>query len=279
MIKRFEAEDGLTLAYRDGGAGLPVLCLPGLSRNGLDFDPLVGLAGPDTRLIRLDPRGRGASEYDPDFHRYSVEVETRDSLDLLDHLGLERAAIIGTSRGGILAMAMALAAPERIAAVMMNDIGPDIEAEGVARILTYLGKTPAYADLDAAATDVAELNRSRFTTAELSDWRTYLGNAWEETADGLRLRYDPKLRDAFIEQMNAAPLPDLWPFYDALPDVPLAVLRGANSDVLSQETAEEMARRRPGLALTVVPGRGHVPFLTEPESVAAVAAFVARCRG
>lgn len=278
-MKTFTTSDGLALAYDDTGTGPAVLCLAGLTRNRRDFDPLLGPAtghvARAVRLIRLDSRGRGDSDRDPDFANYAVPVEARDALELLDHLGLDRAAIFGTSRGGILAMAIAAVAPERLSGVLLNDIGPEIDPAGIERILTYLGLPPPYPDLDTAAAKVAELNRGRFPDATSADWKTYLGYAWDETPDGLVLRYDAKLRDAFEAQMQAADSVDLWPFFDALPDVPFALLRGALSDVISPGCADRMQARRPDMVRTEVPGRGHVPFLDEPASVAAMAGFFA----
>lgn len=276
-MKHFTTSDGLSLAYHDAGSGPAVLCLAGLTRNSRDFGPILGPAtghvASAVRLIRLDSRGRGDSDFDPDFNNYSVPMEARDALELLDHLGLERAAIFGTSRGGLLAMTIGAVAPERLSGVLLNDIGPDLDPTGIARILTYLGLPPPYPDLDTAAAEIAELNRDRFPDATAADWRRYLGYAWEETSEGLALRYDPKLRDAFEAQMAAGAAADLWPFFDALPDVPLALLRGELSDVISPACADEMQARRPDMVRTEVPGRGHVPFLDEPQSVVAMRSF------
>lgn len=278
-MNRFTTSDGLSLAYHDAGSGPVVLCLAGLTRNSRDFGPLLapatGHVADGIRLIRLDSRGRGDSDFDPDFTNYSVAVEARDALELLDHLGLDRAAIFGTSRGGILALAIAAVAPQRLSGVLLNDIGPDLDPEGITRILTYLGLPPPYPDLDTAAAKVAEINRARFPDATAADWRRYLGHAWEETEDGLALRYDPKLRDAFEAQMEAGAAADLWPFFDALPNVPLALLRGSLSDVISRDCARAMQERRPDMVWTEVPGRGHVPFLDEPAAIDAMRGFFA----
>jgi pimeloyl-ACP methyl ester carboxylesterase len=272
----FTTSDGLTLAYRDEGAGLPVLCLPGLSRNSEDFDPLVSAFAAEARIIRLDPRGRGASQPDPDFRNYSVPVEARDALELLDHLGIARAAIIGTSRGGILAMAIAAVAKPRLAGVVLVDIGPEIAPVGIARILGYLGLPPGFATLDEAAHAMAGTTADQFPGVSPAAWQTHLGRIWRETPEGLALRYDARLRDAFVEQMEGAGPGDLWPLFDALSGVPLAVIRGALSDILTAETAAAMLERRPDMIFAEVPDRGHVPFLDEPEAVAAIRALLAR---
>ncbi len=280
-MKRFTTSDGLSLAYRDEGVGPPLLCLPGLTRNGADFDPVAERFGAGLRLIRLDPRGRGASDFDPDPANYNVGVEARDALELLDHLGIARVPVLGTSRGGILAMVIAATAPQRLAGVMFNDVGPVLEKGGVDRILDYIGRVPPYADYEAGAVALQASSRDRFPGVSVAAWRVHATRIWRELpGGGVALRYDPRLRDAFEAGLAAlepgAPLPDMWPLFDALPMVPLALLCGANSDLLSPATVEAMAARRPDLVVTVVADRGHVPFLDEPEAVAAIAAFLAR---
>ena len=279
-MKRFTTSDGLSLAYRDEGDGPPLLCLPGLTRNSTDFDPVAERFGAELRLVRLDPRGRGASDFDPDPANYNVGVEARDALELLDHLGLARVPVLGTSRGGLLAMVIAAVAPGRLAGVMFNDVGPVLEPGGIGRILDYLGRVPAYADLDDAAVALAAGSHDRFPGVAVPAWRVHAARLWREIPGGLALRYDPRLREPFEAGVKAlepgAALPDMWPLFDALPPVPLALLRGANSDLLSAETVDAMVARRPDLVVTVVADRGHVPFLDEPEAVAAIAAFLGR---
>jgi pimeloyl-ACP methyl ester carboxylesterase len=280
-MKRFTTTDGLSLAYRDEGNGPLLICLPGLTRNSADFDPVAERFGAGRRLIRLDPRGRGASDYDPDPANYNVGVEARDALELMDHLAIARVPVLGTSRGGILAMVIAGVAPQRLAGVMFNDVGPVLEQGGIDHILGHLGRVPPHADFDAAAAALEAGSRDQFPGVTAAAWRAHAARIWRELpGGGLALRYDPRLRDAFEAGMQAlepgAPLPDMWPLFDALPMVPLALLRGANSALISPATAAAMSARRPDLVVTVVADRGHVPFLDEPEAVAAIAAFLAR---
>ncbi len=272
--RRFTTSDGLSLAYRDDGAGLAVLCLPGLTRNGLDFDPIVAAFGSRLRLIRLDLRGRGASQHDPAYLNYNILTEARDALELLDVLGLERAVVFGTSRGGMIAMALAAFAPQRLAGVILNDIGPEIDPAGIARIMTYLGVLPAGSDLDAAAEAMAQGQAAQFPGVSAAQWRRHLARNWYEAPGGLALRYDPRLRDAVTELASSSTAVNLWPWFDALAGVPLLTLRGANSDLLSPETAAEMRARRPDMAFTEVADRGHTPFLDEPQATAAIDAFL-----
>ncbi|MEX5729862.1 pimeloyl-ACP methyl ester carboxylesterase [Rhodovulum iodosum] len=272
----FRSRDGLRLAYDVAGSGPPLLCLAGLTRNMDDFEPVIEHFADRARIIRLDSRGRGGSDHDPDFMNYSLLCEGRDVLDLLDHLGLAKVAILGTSRGGLIAMTLAVGHKQRLTGVCLNDIGPMIDPAGLGYIMSYLGKRPGYADFDDAADQLVTKMARRFPGVSRETWRTYATRLWDEAPDGLALRYDPNLRHAVAEASATDAMPDLWPLFDALDGLPLAVIRGVNSDILSAETLHEMQRRRPDMIAAEVPDRGHVPFLDEPESLAALSAFLDR---
>lgn len=272
---RFVTSDGLSLAYRDEGAGVPVLCLAGLTRNGSDFDELAAARGHRVRLVRLTARGRGESDRDPNFLNYSVPVEARDALELLDHLDIARAVVVGTSRGGLIAMVMAAAAKERLAGVLLNDIGPEVAPAGLARIMSYLGLPPRARSHAEAAEALKASMGADFPGLGDEKWRACARRWFDEGPGGLALNYDPRLRDA-VEAVSAQPAADMWPLFDALGGVPLAAVRGANSDILTEATLAAMRLRRPDLAAAVVPDRGHVPFLDEPEALAAFDALLAR---
>lgn len=273
MSGRFTTSDGVSLAYEVRGQGLPLLCLPGLTRNARDFDDLGAVLPDGIRMIVLTSRGRGASDWAEDKTTYAVPVEARDALELLDHLGVARATVLGTSRGGLIAMLLAAVAKPRLAAVLLNDIGPELMPEGLEKIMGYIGVPPkgrTYADVAVAlkatmATGFPDLSDAR--------WLEIAERWFDVTDSGVALRYDPALRDALIAQ-SAAPAPDLWPLFDALEGLPLAVIRGANSDLLSAETVAAMAARRPDMIVAEVPNRGHVPFLDEPEALAALTAIM-----
>jgi pimeloyl-ACP methyl ester carboxylesterase len=272
---RFVTSDGLSLAYSDEGAGLPLLCLPGLTRNGSDFDDLAAALGGRHRLIRLTSRGRGASDRDPDAMNYNAAVEARDVIGFLDHLGLDRVVVVGTSRGGIVAMLIAAFAKERLAGVLMNDVGPELAPEGLARIMTYLGIAPNARTHGEAAQALKATMGADFPGLPDAKWLTCAERWFDARPEGLALNYDPRLRDAF-EAAMAQPAADMWPLFDALDGVPLAVVRGANSDLLTAETVARMRARRPDLIVAEVPDRGHVPFLDEPEAMAALDALLER---
>lgn len=272
----FKTSDGLTLAWEEEGTGLPLLCLPGLTRNARDFDDLAAALDGRGRLIRLTLRGRGESDRDPDFRNYNPGVETRDVLEFLDHLGLAKVTVIGTSRGGLVAMVMAATAHDRLAGVLLNDIGPELAPEGLATIMSYLGIAPRAATFDEIAQALKARMGGQFPGLTPARWME-LAHRWFEAGPtgAPQLNYDPKLRDA-IEAMSALPAADLWPLFDAFGDVPVAVVRGANSDLLSADTVAKMQARRPDLIVAEVPDRGHVPFLDEPEAMEALDALLAR---
>lgn len=270
-MPRFTTSDGVSLHYLDEGEGLPLLCLTGLTRDTHDFDyvapHLDGL-----RLIRMDYRGRGQSDWAPP-ETYQIPTEGRDALELLDHLGLPRAALLGTSRGGLIAMGLAATARDRLIGVALNDIGPELDPAGLLFISNYLGRNPVWK----THAEAAEKRAAAMTTFEgvpPSRWLQEARKLYRETPNGLEIRYDPKLREAVFPD---TPLPeiDLWPFFDAFAGLPLCCIRGANSDLLSAETLAEMQTRRPDMIAATVPGRGHIPFLDEPEALDALNRWIA----
>ena len=270
-MPRFTTSDGLSLHYTDQGTGLPIICLAGLTRNGADFDYVAPFLS-DVRMIRLDYRGRGQSQWADDYLTYTIPLEGRDCVELMNHLELERAAILGTSRGGLIAMGLAATVKDRLIGVALNDIGPELDPRGLEVIKNYIGRNPAQkTHAEAAAIRGAQM--TGFANVPDSRWKEEVQKLFTETPDGLQITYDPKLRDAVLEA-GAQPAPDLWPFFDAFDGLPLCAIRGANSDLLSADTLAEMQRRRPDMIAAVVPDRAHIPFLDEPEAVAALRAWI-----
>lgn len=267
------SKDGLALHYTDEGNGPPLLCLPGIHRSSEDFDYMAArLAG--TRITRMDYRGRGKSAHDPNPKNYSVPVEAADALLLMDHLGIKRFSVLGSSRGGIIAMYLAKAAPDRIQGIFLNDIGPVLEEAGFKRLLETLGKKPRQRSLAEMARDMPAMNPG-FESVPERRWMEEASRQFAETPEGLAIRYDPRLRDALL---GAPAPPDLWPLFDAIGDIPIALARGSGSDFLSGRTAAEMRRRRPGMLHAEIKGRGHIPFLDEPESLSLARDFLEACR-
>lgn len=273
MTQTFTAPDGARLAYTDEGAGLPLLCLPGLTRTMGDFDYLRPHL-PPLRLIRMDYRGRGQSQW-TGAATYTVPQEAQDALALLDHLGVDRAALLGTSRGGLIALLLAAMAKPRLIGIALNDIGPEIHRPGLTRIFDYVGRNPA-AKTHAALAAALPGTMPGFANVPPERWLAEARLHYTATETGLKITYDPALRDAFLAAFDGPPT-DLWPLFDACAGLPLALIRGANSDLLTAETAQEMRRRRPDLIFAEVPDRAHIPFLDEPESLAALRAFLKAC--
>lgn len=275
--KTFGTSDGLTLAYRDEGDGPVLLCLCGLTRNLQDFDFVARDFSDRARVLRMDYRGRGGSDFDPDFGNYTLAREGRDALELLDHLGIDKAAILGTSRGGLIAMSLAASNKDRLAGACLVDIGPELNPGGLADIFGYLGLPPTVKTLEAGTDMLVERNGPLFPGVSRARWRLHADRIWRETPDGLGLRYDPRLRDALLAQTEASGdevASDMWPLFDALGGVPIGLLRGQYSNLLREETAAEMRRRRPDMIFEQIANRGHVPFLDEPESRRGIAAFL-----
>ncbi|MEZ5751369.1 MAG: alpha/beta hydrolase [Paracoccaceae bacterium] len=268
-MPRFSTSDGASLFYTDEGNGIPLLCLAGLTRNGRDFDYLAPHL-PPLRMIRLDYRGRGQSDW-TGAESYTILQEGADVLALLDQLGLESAAILGTSRGGLIGMYLSLVAPERVRGLILNDVGPVIDPMGLERIAGYIGRRPGVRTHAAAA--VALQHAMTGFDVPASRWMEEARRHYIETDQGLDINYDPALRSAFEAAMKAPPV-DLWPMFDACVARPLALIRGANSDLLTQVTADEMAERAPAMLYAEVPDRGHVPFLDEPEAVSVIHQFL-----
>ncbi len=265
----FTTSDGHKLHYEEAGTGQPVLCLAGLTRNARDFDFMAPHL-PDVHLIRMDYRGRGKSDYDPDFNNYNIIREAHDAVELLDHLGVAQVVILGTSRGGLIAMILAQMFRERLKGVILNDIGPDISLTGLERIMKYIGHDPDYADYDQAAEGLKSGLAKGFPDVSLDRWRAHAEHLWAAQGGRLRLRYDAKLKNAFQTQVDSGEVPDLWPLFDCLMGLPLALIHGANSDLLEGDTVEKMQARHPGMIAVSVPNRGHVPFLDEVEALRAI---------
>lgn len=277
----FTSRDGLRLYARHypvpGAQRRPLLCLPGLTRNSCDFHDLAcALATPDAdgrQVYALDYRGRGRSQHDPNWRNYSILIELNDVLDFMIVKGLQHAAVLGTSRGGILAMLMAVIRPASVGAVILNDIGPVMESEGLARIAAYVGRVPLPADWAEATRMVRDINQRQFPAVAENQWAE-LAHQYFNDDNGLPSpAYDPALAKA-LAQMQA--IPELWPQFQALAKVPTLVLRGEHSDILSTATLEDMRGRHPRLEAITISGEGHAPLLKDARSIGAVADFLQR---
>jgi len=281
------APDGLRLHVRCYGrasaAGIPVVCLPGLARTAADFDALateLSRDGPHPRrVIALDYRGRGLSQYDRDPANYSLPVELADVLAVVTALEAFPAVFIGTSRGGILTMLLAAVRPSAIAGAVLNDIGPVIEPQGLMRIKSYVGKLPQPRTFAEGAEILRRLFHSQFPRLGPVDWLAGARRMFKEENGRLVTTYDPKLATTLASLDLERPMPALWNEFEALTNVPLMIVRGAYSDILSASTTAQMKARHPALVTLEVPDQGHAPLLAEADVISVIAGFVARCDG
>lgn len=274
------AKDGLRLharLYGRAGAGrLPVVCLPGLSRNSGDFDVLARALASERRVIALDYRGRGLSGGDANWQNYALPVELGDALSVLAELGVARAVFLGTSRGGLLTMLAGMARPDLLAGAILNDIGPVIEGAGLARIRAYLGLLREPATMDEAVALLKTAGAERFPALTDDDWRGQAESIWSVTDGVFAPAFDPALAKTLENADFDAPLPTLWPQFDGLAGVPLMVIRGEHSDILSADTVAAMAERRPDMDIVTVAGQGHAPLLADAATIGRIAEFVRR---
>lgn len=271
--------DGLKLHFRDypgPHARPPLLCLPGLTRNAADFEPVAERFAGEWRVIAVDFRGRGGSQADPQPANYRPAAYVGDLLKLLDQLGIADAVFVGTSLGGLVTMALAASDSERIAGALLNDIGPQIERAGLDRIADYVGKPARFATFADAVDRVAERNAGIFPDFARADWERFVARLVRGSdADGWTFAYDLRIADNFTAPANPSEF-DGWRYLDALDGRPVTILRGELSDLLSVDVAERMCDRIADCELVTIPRVGHAPTLDEPESIAALERLLER---
>ncbi len=275
--RRFTSRNGLNLYFRDYGDPLsgrtPVLCLAGLTRNSKDFHDFAERLAPERRVICPDYRGRGRSDADRDRRNYVPRVYVDDLMHLVALTGLHRAVVVGTSLGGLLAMALAAASPATLAGVVLNDLGPDVRVSGLRAVIAYIRQNRPQPDLASAEREIRDrLPGLRFQNDAI--YSMMVRNTYRRCEDGmLRFDWDDAIVDEQLE--NGEGVPDIWPLFAALGRVPTLVLRGEHSDVLTPECVERMRAAKPDLGRVEVAATGHAPSLDEPECVAAIEAFLA----
>lgn len=277
----YQSADGLRLHARDYGpadARATVLCMPGLTRNAADFEDVCAGLPDGVRAIAVDQRGRGLSAHDPNPANYQPATYVGDMFALIDHLGLERVILCGTSLGGLMAMMMNAMRPGSFAGVILNDIGPVVDPAGLARIKGYVGKGEPVTSWDAAAAAIRASNEVAFPNLDDEGWLRFAKRTFEEVGPGdIRLAYDPKIAEPIGDDDDSAVPPDLWPVFDMLHDVPLLIIRGGLSDILSADTVAEMRRRAPSADVFEVTGVGHAPMLDEAGVMECINGFVESC--
>jgi pimeloyl-ACP methyl ester carboxylesterase len=276
----FRSGDGLQLFYRDFAplaqtTKLPVLCLPGLTRNSRDFTHVAERIRQDRRVLCADLRGRGLSQHDPVWQNYHPGTYLADLSLLLQDAGVTRCVLLGTSLGGILSMLLAAMNPNLVAGVILNDVGPEVAPEGLARIAAYVGRHAPPASWDEAVATVRATYEIGMPGLTHEEWVTHTKRSYSDAGGVPRLDMDPMIGEA-VRSAPSAAAPDLWSLFAALRPVPTLALRGATSDILAEATFDRMLREKPDLVRVEVPQRGHTPMLDEPVSVAAIDEFLAR---
>ncbi|WP_416877133.1 alpha/beta fold hydrolase [Litorimonas sp.] len=275
----YKSPDGLTLYARDydDGAGKPViLAMHGLTRNSADFHELALHLRNRFRVVAVDQRGRGRSDYDADSSQYRPDIYCADMFHLLEYLDLKEVISIGTSMGGLMTMIMASQKPEIFRAAIINDIGPEIAPEGLKRIKGYVGVSRDFASWDEAA-EAIKIQQSPdvFPLYTTQDWMAFAKRVCKQTLERrIEFAYDPALANPFKEDDTVSAPVDMWPFFTGLKSIPVLTFRGERSDILSAETLEKMAQLHPDFTAVTIPDIGHAPILTEPESLVAIDSFL-----
>jgi pimeloyl-ACP methyl ester carboxylesterase len=263
------SSDGLRLHYRDHDGPSdrpPIVCLPGLTRNARDFEPVADRYAGSWRVLSLDFRGRGLSEYDPRPENYSPPTYAADVLALFDEIGIDRAVLFGTSLGGLVTMVLAAAAHGRIAGAMLNDIGPEIDQAGIERIRGFVGRATEFSSWEELARALAARNADVYPGYSAEQWEVFARKISSERDGRIGFDYDMAISSNFERAANS-PAAAAWPLYQALTGIPLLILRGELSDLLDAEVARKMAEALPEAELVVVPNVGHAPALDEPEAI------------
>lgn len=277
--RRFLSRDGLSLYWRDYGdplaAATPIVCLSGLTRNSNDFHDFALRYCGTRRILCPDYRGRGRSDYDRNWRNYHPATYLDDLRSMLAVAGIHRAVVVGTSLGGILAMALSAAMPGLLAGVVLNDVGPDVSPYGLGRIIEYIGTDRPQPDWPSAMVHLKEL----FPTLTCEDdehWLKVAQGTWRENPTDGMLHFDWDVRLARPLKQLSGPLPDLWQFFHGLRDIPTIALRGEVSDLLSPATFDRMLEAKPDLMRVVVPRSGHAPMLNEAPVLECLDDFLSR---
>lgn len=275
----YRSDDGLKLHARDFPHPQPratILCMPGLTRNAADFDFIGAHLAADYRLLVAEQRGRGLSQWDSNPANYNPGVYIRDMFALLDSRQLSRVILLGTSLGGLMAMLIAAVQPQRIAALILNDIGPEINMSGMQRIAAYVGRQTAVGNWDEAIAQTRALNAREFPDLDDDGWQKLTRALYRENAQGRpELAYDPAIAPPRTSTGELPELPTLWPQFEAIAAIPLLLIRGAHSDILAASCVERMRAIKPDMQYCELPNRGHAPLLDEPDAVRAIDVFLA----
>ncbi|MFT7286714.1 MAG: pimeloyl-ACP methyl ester carboxylesterase [Halieaceae bacterium] len=276
----YHSADGLKLYARDYPGPvdtglLPVLCMHGLTRNSEDFAWIASHLAKTRRVISVDQRGRGRSEYDSAPANYMPLNYVSDMFKLLDELVIPRMLVIGTSMGGLMSMIMANMQPERFTGIVINDIGPELDPVGLARIKNYVGKSREIRSWDDAVAQTREINEVAFPRYTDEEWLRFTQGLYSEVDGVPQLAHDPAIAQPMLDDPDNAVPPDLWPLFSGMASIPMLLVRGEITDLLALDCVAKMQAISPAMKLLNVPDRGHAPMLDEPPAVAAIDHFFA----
>lgn len=276
----YQSQDQLKLYARDynnvDDKLAPVLCMHGLTRNSADFSGLADHLAVNRRVIVPDQRGRGRSQYDSNSANYNPATYVQDMTTMMASLKLQQTVLIGTSMGGLMAMMMAAMQPGQFQAIILNDIGPEVDPAGLERIQGYVGKSAPVTTWDEAVNQTREINGEAFPNFTDQEWKKFTEALYRDENGCPVLAHDPSIADPISQSEDNAVPPDLWPLFDAIANLPILLIRGAHSDILAPACVEEMQRRKPDIHVAEIPQRGHAPTLDEHESRTAIDQFLAQ---
>jgi len=277
----YQSSDGLQLYARDypcsaagKGSTATVLCMHGLTRNSADFSGLADHLRGDYRVLSVDQRGRGRSDYDSVAANYTPLTYVQDMFNLLDRLQVPEVILVGTSMGGLMSFIMAAMQPARVSAIVINDIGPEVDQRGLDRIKSYVGKSKPVSNWEEAVAQVRSIAEVAFPDFTDEEWQQFARDVYREERGIPVLAYDPAISQPVNDAEAGAVPPDLWPVFDSVARVPMLVIRGESSDILSRACVEQMRDRKRDLQVAEIPRRGHAPTLNEPASRAAIDRFL-----
>ena len=276
----YETPDGLSLYTRDypgpTAAAPVVMCLHGLTRNSRDFHDLALTLSGTFRVLVPEQRGRGRSDYDSDPSRYAIMQYVADTHGLLNKLNVETVAVVGTSMGGLMTFALNALYPGLITRAVINDIGPEIAEAGLERIKSYVGVAGPFADWDEATRYLKDVSADIFPRWAENQWADFARQCYREQDGQVVIDYDPQIAEPLAGESNDTEAQTLWSLFEAMAAVPMLLVRGALTDLLSVSCVDRMQALHPAMELLTVPDVGHAPMLNETGVAAAINAFLSR---
>lgn len=277
----YQSADGLRLYARDYPCRdeavvepATILCMHGLTRNSADFSGLASYLSERYRVISVDNRGRGRSDYDSNIANYTPVTYVQDMFQLLGELGVDQVVLCGTSMGGLMSFIMGAMQPARIKAMIINDIGPEVDQAGLDRIKGYVGKARPVTCWSEAIAQAREINGIAFPDFSDEEWEDFTRGIYRDEEGVPVLAYDPAISQPMDDKESGAVPPDLWPLFEAITTIPMLVIRGETSDILAPACVATMREKKPDMIFVEIPNRGHAPTLNEPASRETIDSFL-----